>query len=70
MCNLDPTKGMFYDILLTLQEKLNFTTTLHKRKDSCWGVAKVLNNGSVIASGGVIEDVVSGNAEMAMAPYE
>ena len=58
---------MFYDMFLTLQEKLNFTATLHKRKDSHWGVAKVLGNGTVIASGGIIEDVALGDAEMIVA---
>ena len=58
------TKGMFYDIFMILQRKLNFSATLHKRKDSKWGVAKVLSNGSVIASGGIIEDVASGDADI------
>ena len=58
---------MFYDMFLTLQEKLNFTATLHKRKDSRWGVAKILDNGTVIASGGIIEDVALGDAEMIVA---
>lgn len=61
------TQGMFYDMFLTLQEKLNFTATLHKRKDSRWGVAKILDNGTVIASGGIIEDVALGDAEMIVA---
>ena len=58
------TKGMFYDLFMVLQKTLNFTASLHKRKDSKYGVAKVLNNGSVIASGGIIEDVASGDAEI------
>ena len=61
------TKGMFYDIFLALQEKLNFTATLHKRKDGYWGVAKILENGTVIPSGGIIEDVALGDSEMVLA---
>ena len=36
------TKGMFYDLFMVIQEKLNFSATLHKRKDSQWGIAKIL----------------------------
>ena len=56
------TKGMFYDIFMILQENLNLTATLHKRKDSQLGYAKVLPNGTIITSK-VHADVAEGDAE-------
>ena len=63
------TQGMFYDIFMILQEKLNFTATLHKRKDSQFGYAKVLTNGTIITSK-VHADVAEGDAEFIVARYE
>ena len=63
------TQGMFYDIFMILQEKLNFTATLHKRKDSQFGYAKVLPNGTIITSM-VHADVAEGDAEFIVARYE
>ena len=60
------TKGMFYDLFMVLQEKLNFTATLNKRKDSQWGIAKILSNGTVITSG-IHADVAKGDADMIVA---
>ena len=57
------TKGMFYDIFMVLQEMLNFTATLHKRKDSQWGMVNILANGT-ISTTGILESVTSGFAEM------
>ena len=31
------TRGMMYDIFMDLQESLNITSSLHKRKDGKWG---------------------------------
>ena len=55
--------GMFYYIFQELQEYLNFTSSLHKRKDGKWGPTTVLANGSVIAAG-ITKSVTSGFAEM------
>ena len=55
--------GMFYSIFEDLKESLNFTSSLHKRKDGKWGPTTVLANGSVIA-GGITKSVTSGFAEM------
>ena len=55
--------GMFYYIFQELQEYLNFTYSLHKRKDGKWGPTTVLANGSVIAAG-VTKSLTSGFAEM------
>ena len=57
--------GMFHGIFEGLKESLNFTSSLHKRKDGKWGPTTVLANGSVIA-GGIIKSVTSGFAEMAV----
>ena len=62
------TKGMFYDIFMILQDKLNFTATLHKREDSKFGYAKVLPNGTIITSK-LHADVAEGDAEFLLARY-
>jgi hypothetical protein len=62
------TKGMFYDIFMILQDKLNFTATLHKREDSKFGYAKVLPNGTIITSK-LHADVAEGDADFLLARY-
>ena len=56
-------QGLYYDMLSIMQKYLNFTTTLHKRKDGRWGPTIILPNGTVQAAG-IDESVVSGYAEM------
>ena len=63
------SQGMFYDIFMILQEKLNFTATLHNRKDAQFGYAKVLPNGTIITSK-LHADVAEGDAEFIVARYE
>ena len=58
------TQGMYYDIFLILQETLNFTATLHKRKDGKWGPLTVFPNGTIENVTGIIESVISGFSEM------
>ena len=59
-------KGMYYDMFLILQETLNFTATLHKRKDGKWGPLTVFPNGTIVVAG-IIESVTSGFSEMIVA---
>ena len=56
-------QGMIYDMFLDLQDYLNFTATLRKRKDGKWGPTTVLANGSIIA-GGITKSLTSGFAEV------
>ena len=58
------TQGMYYDMFLILQETLNFTATLHKRKDGKWGPLTVFPNGTIENVTGIIESVISGFGEM------
>ena len=44
-------RGMFYDMFLIMQENLNFTATIKKRKDSIWGSSTLLANGTMASSG-------------------
>ena len=60
------TKGMYYDIFKILQEYLNFTATLHKRKDSKFGVAQVSSNGTITTTY-LHADVATGYADIALA---
>ena len=46
-----------------MQDFLNFTSTLHKRKDGAWGPTTVLPNGTIQARG-ITESLSSGFGEM------
>ena len=61
-------EGMYYDIFQILQEQLNFTASIHKRKDGKWGPTTVLANGSVSAFG-ITESLTSGFAEIIVTGY-
>ena len=56
-------QGLYYDMFLILQEMLNFTATLHKRKDGKWGPLTIFPNGTIVAAG-IAESVISGFGEM------
>ena len=49
-----------------MQDFLNFTATLHKRKDGSWGPTTVLPNGTIQARG-ITESLTSGFGEMIIA---
>ena len=57
------TKGREYDLLMDMQNYMNFTTTIHKRQDGKWGPTTLLENGTIV-SAGIVESVTSGFAEM------
>ena len=56
-------EGMYYDIFLILKEQLNFTTSIHKRKDGMWGPITILENGTNLTAGIPIS-ITSGFAEI------
>ena len=58
--------GVNADILQDLQKYVNFTTTLHQRKDLKWGSITPLDNGTMVPEG-IFESVTSGFAEMIIA---
>ena len=60
--------GMYSDVFSDLQEYLNFTSTVHKRKDGKWGPTTVLANGTVLAFG-ITESLTSGFAEVIVTGY-
>ena len=47
----DKVEGMYHDMFLILLEQLNFTTSIHKRKDGKWGPITVLKNGTRLSAG-------------------
>ena len=57
------TKGIEYDLLMDMQNYMNFTTTIHKRQDGQWGPTTILENGTIFTAG-IVESVTSGYAEM------
>ena len=59
--------GSFYDIWKRLEEQLNFTTKLYKRKDGKWGVPNLLSNGSLVIPNGIVRDVMTSQADIALA---
>lgn len=56
--------GSYHDILKTLQNRLNFTTQLYKRRSGGWGAPLVYPNGSIELSDGMIKDVMLGKADL------
>ena len=61
------TYGLFNDVLDILQDCLNFTTVLYKRKEVTWGYIYPQPNGSYVGTG-LIGDVFFGKADIAVAP--
>ena len=61
------TYGLFHDVLDILQDCLNFTTILYKRKEVAWGYIYPQANGSYVGTG-LIGDVFFGKADIAVAP--
>ena len=61
------TDGLYHDILMTLQERLNFTTVLYKRKKDVWGFIHY-KNGSYEGTG-MMRDIFFKIADIAVAPF-
>ena len=59
------TYGSYKDILLILQEQLNFTTILYKRRKKVWGYVYPLSNGSYVGTG-LIGDIFFKRADIAV----
>ena len=51
------------ETFLDMQKWFNFSWSLYKRKDGKWGPTVVLDNGTIL-TGGIIESLTSGFAEM------
>ena len=47
----DYTQGIYHDVLKIMQNRLNFTTSLYKRKTEAWGYVNKAENGSYIGDG-------------------
>ena len=60
--------GMYYDLFLILKEQLNFTTSIHKRKDGKWGPITKLENGTILTAG-IASSITSGFAEIVATRY-
>ena len=56
-------QGPIFDIWMTLQNRLNFTTKMYTRKDKKWGVPIQHSNGSISVPDGTIKDVMVGSAD-------
>ena len=56
-------EGMYFDMFQILQEQLNFTSSLYKRKDGKWGPITILENGTILTAG-VPNSLTSGFAEI------
>ena len=61
------TDGLFHDILMTLQDTLNFTTVLYKRKKVAYGFIKY-ENGTYEGTG-MIGDIFFKRVDIVIAPY-
>ena len=59
--------GLFYDILIELQNQLNFTTNIYKRKKRSWGFVNRQPNGSYVGTG-MVGDLFFNRADLVVAP--
>jgi hypothetical protein len=59
--------GLSHEIWKILEEKLNFTTSLYKRKDSEWGSLQFYDNNGTIGSNGMIRNVLEQSADVVVA---
>ena len=59
-------KGSGVDLLHSLENLLNFTTRLYKRKDGKWGLSKKIENGTYIPTG-MLENLNDGSADFGWA---
>ena len=64
----EKVEGMYYDIFQILQEQLNFTASIHKRKDGKWGPITKLENGTILTAG-IASSITSGFAEIVATRY-
>ena len=62
------TYGLFNDILEIMQDELNFTTVLYKRKEPAWGYVYPQANGSYRGTG-AIGDIFFKRADLAVGPF-
>ena len=58
--------GIHYDILIALQNQLNFTTRIYKRKDGIWGFVQKHTNETYTASG-MVGDLFYRNVDLIVA---
>ena len=59
--------GIMFDILERLQNRLNFSTLLYKRKTESWGFIYPQSNGSFIGTG-MVGDIFFQRADLIVAP--
>ncbi len=45
------TSGIFHEILMAIEQQLNFSARLYRREDGGWGGATLLENGTVVSTG-------------------
>ena len=62
----DFVSGLYHEILLELEKKLNFTTSIYKRKDGGWGFVYPSVNGSFTATG-MVGDLFFKRADLVVA---
>jgi hypothetical protein len=55
---------LYKEVLSILETELNFTTRQYKRQDGAWGSVTVDPNTGMLISSGMINDVISGNADI------
>lgn len=61
------TTGIYIDVLNELQNALNFSTIIYKRKVLAWGFVYPQENGSVIATG-IVGDLFYNKVDLIVAP--
>ena len=64
----DLVQGSVFEIWRTLQNNLNFTSIIYRRKVSKWGVPIEHLNGSISVPDGAIKDAMDGLADILLVP--
>ena len=62
------SEGMFIELFILMEERLNITATLHNRKDQEWGGVILQPNGTSTTTG-MFKSLQTGFAEMIVARY-
>ena len=63
------TSGLIHDVMLNLQERLNFTTVLYKRKIDIWGSGLINSKNKTYKENGMLGDIFFKRVDIGVVPF-
>ena len=63
------TSGLIHDVMLNLQERLNFTTVLYKRKIDIWGSGLINSKNETYKENGMLGDIFFKRVDIGVVPF-